>query len=71
MKRLYYWFKGVDPDRAGGPWWSREYDSYFLQDIRPFLCAYAIVDEKDHFDQYNLHPPISAKIINLDQEKTE
>lgn len=25
--RLYYWFKGADPARIGGPWWCKDFDT--------------------------------------------
>lgn len=47
MLRLYYWFKGVDPHRPGGPWWYRDFNSaeelkQFLHDVMPFLESHIV-----------------------------
>jgi len=25
--RLYWWFKGADPKRIGGPWWCKDFET--------------------------------------------
>ena len=49
MKQLYFWFKGVPPDRAGGPWWHRTFlttldTERFMDTLKPFLHAWAMID---------------------------
>lgn len=49
---VYFWFKGVNANRFGGPWWARSSAEIkspnlpnplgFLGSIEPFLYAWAI-----------------------------
>ena len=45
--KLDFWFLNVPSNRAGGPWWTREFvyehDLYdFLRTLEPFLKEYKI-----------------------------
>jgi len=51
--RLYFWFKGTDPDRKGGPWWIQDFNdtldhsakhnmAVFKETMIPFLHAWAL-----------------------------
>ena len=68
--RMWFWFRGVEADRPGGPWWQRNfyattsppYKSAAAQRqemynvLRPFIHAIAIDDE----GKLEREPPASA-----------
>ncbi len=34
LSRIYYWFKGVDENRPGGPWWYHDFTTEEAYEIR-------------------------------------
>ena len=71
MYRFYYWFKGVNGDRDGGPWWFRDFNTEeqrleFLDALEPFLFRFSFTKAPSEGfvvgDMYNTHPPKGACI---------
>jgi len=69
MIRIYFWFMGAPEDRLGGPWWYKDLLSsseakQFLEDMKPFLMAYATSLEPfvDH-DPMEIRPPKHTRIF--------
>lgn len=71
MFRLYYWFKGAPENRAGGPWWYKDFESYnrrvmFLAALKPFLkLAYFedAINGLPSINMDNISPPRNARRI--------
>jgi hypothetical protein len=68
---LYFWFRGVDKDRIGGPWWvrtgPRETLEGFVRDARPFLHAWCIANTPPS-DPYYIEPPEPWALIHYETE---
>lgn len=74
MIRLFYWFKGVQKDRIGGPWWARDFYeeagiNEFLQDVAPFLFKAVKAEGLEPFSRgyspMDIYPPEDAEEIDL------
>lgn len=76
--RLFFWFRGADHRRIGGPWWYRDFyceadRDRFLDDIYSFLYKYAL--DANRLPPYRtdqaskgviyIHPPEGAEIIEV------
>lgn len=66
--RLYFWFRGSDRNRPGGPWWYRDFHNadertVFLDDIVSFLFAYCEEDSLPAHDLMKIRPPDESKIV--------
>jgi len=71
---LFFWFKGVDHRRAGGPWWYRSFETdperqEFLRVVGDYLVAWAFetnrnVDPRCVYPNENsiVHPFMGGKI---------
>jgi hypothetical protein len=69
MTRVYYWYKGADPKRNGGPWWYRDFIHYpeaikHKTALNPLYHAYAITKgEEGKLPPMNIRPPEDAEIF--------
>lgn len=72
--RIYFWFKGADPNRLGGAWWYKDFRSMNRNEIESFIdCMKPFCIEikkivanrlKDH-DPMEICPPDKAVDIPL------
>jgi hypothetical protein len=70
MFRLYYWYRGSEVNRTGGPWWVETFPTQvararFQSLLTPQLHAYAHTDGGEVVDATTPAPPRAAKIVYL------